>query len=461
MRVLFVGLGAMGAPMSRNLAAAGHDLVLCDLRAEHAEGLAAEYGATSVPLPRVDDAAGVVDAVILMLPDSPAVEAVLTGDGVRAGLFAGLAPGSLVIDMSSATPTSTVGLAERAAERDLTMLDAPVSGGVARAETGDLSIMVGGTTGAVERAGPLLAALGSVTHVGPAGAGHAMKALNNLLSAIGLVAASEVLAIGTRFGLRPQVMLDVLNSSTGGNHATRVKMAQFVLSRSFDTGFSLQLMVKDLRTALDLAQETGTPTPVAAACLQEWTAARRTLPGDADHTHIAAYVEARSGVEFHAPATDPPTDAPSPDPGGQQMTDHETPQDERQEYIDAMARSRGYVLNYHKIMAKHDYETLKAANQLVHAAYLKERTLDRRTKELIFITSLTVIRAPKSHIQSHIRVALELGVSPTEILEAIEIALPEAGVVAFQCGFDAWAEVVGADGIEPRVETFNASASSE
>ncbi|MDG4830378.1 carboxymuconolactone decarboxylase family protein [Solwaraspora sp. WMMD1047] len=144
------------------------------------------------------------------------------------------------------------------------------------------------------------------------------------------------------------------------------------------------------------------------------------------------------------------------------MTVQDTsPPDERQEYIDAMARSRGYVLNYHKIMAKHDYETLKAANEMVHAAYLKERTLDRRTKELIFITSLTVIRAPKSHIQSHIRVALELGLSPTEILEAIEIALPEAGVVAFQCGFDAWAEVVGADGIEPTVEAFNASASSE
>jgi 4-carboxymuconolactone decarboxylase len=138
------------------------------------------------------------------------------------------------------------------------------------------------------------------------------------------------------------------------------------------------------------------------------------------------------------------------------MTSH----DEAQEYIDAMARSRGYVLSYHKIMAKHDFETLKAANQMVHAAYLKERTLDRRTKELIFITSLTVMRATKSHIQSHIRVALDLGVTPTEILEAIEIALPEAGVVAFQGGFDAWAEEVGADGIEPRVEVFDGSATS-
>ena len=126
-----------------------------------------------------------------------------------------------------------------------------------------------------------------------------------------------------------------------------------------------------------------------------------------------------------------------------------------QSYIDDMARKRGYVLDYHKVMAKQDFPVLQAANALVSAAYLDQRTLDRRTKELIFIVSLTVMRAAKSHIQSHIRVALDLGVSPTEILEAIEIALPEAGVVAFQVGFDAWVEVVGADGLEPSVEVHD------
>ena len=135
-----------------------------------------------------------------------------------------------------------------------------------------------------------------------------------------------------------------------------------------------------------------------------------------------------------------------------------TDQDERQQYVDDMARSRGYVLDYHKVMAKHDYDVLRATNGLVHAAYLAERTLDRRTKELIFIVSLTVMRASKSHIMSHIRVALDLGVSPTEILEAIEIALPEAGVVAFQSGFEAWKEAVGADGIEPRVDVVGGGA---
>ena len=131
-----------------------------------------------------------------------------------------------------------------------------------------------------------------------------------------------------------------------------------------------------------------------------------------------------------------------------------------QQYIDDMAATRGYVLDYHKVMAKQDFPVLQAANHLVSAAYLDQRTLDRRTKELIFIVSLTVMRASKGHIQSHIRVALDLGVSPQEILEAIEIALPEAGIVAFQTGFDAWREVVDADGIEPSIAVHEGGSGS-
>ncbi|WP_066041253.1 carboxymuconolactone decarboxylase family protein [Herbiconiux solani] len=131
-----------------------------------------------------------------------------------------------------------------------------------------------------------------------------------------------------------------------------------------------------------------------------------------------------------------------------------------QDYIDDMARARGYVLDYHKVMAAHDFEVLQAANELVTAAYLKPRLLDRTVKELIFITSLTVLKAPKGQIESHIRVALDLGLSAQEILEAIEIALPEAGVVAFQIGFDAWKSVVGATGLEPTVDVHDGGAVS-
>jgi len=122
------------------------------------------------------------------------------------------------------------------------------------------------------------------------------------------------------------------------------------------------------------------------------------------------------------------------------------------DYVNAMARKRGYVLPYHKLLANADFPVLKAANAMVAAAYTDQRRLSRETKELIFITSLTVLKASPGHIASHIRVALDLGVSPQEILEAIEIALPEAGVVAFQHGFEVWCDVVGAEGIEPTVE---------
>ena len=132
-----------------------------------------------------------------------------------------------------------------------------------------------------------------------------------------------------------------------------------------------------------------------------------------------------------------------------------------QEYIDDMVTKRGYVLDYHKVMAKQDFEVLQAANHLVSAAYLDQRTLDRKTKELIFIVSLTVMRASQGHIQSHIRVALDLGVSAQEILEAIEISLPEAGIVAFQTGFEAWRAVVGAEGLEPSVSVHEGGAGSD
>lgn len=304
--ILFLGLGAMGAPMATLLARAGHALALYDLDPARAASLGKSLGATAVTVDRLSKAAAGAATVVLMLPDSPVVESVLTGPD---GLLQALAPGSTVVDMGSSRPASTVALAARAGSHGVTLVDAPVSGGVARARTGELAIMVGGEAADVERVESLLAVLGTPVHVGPVGAGHAMKALNNLLSAVGLAAASEVLSIGTNFGLDPAVMLDVLNGSTGRNHATEVKMSRFVLSRAFDSGFGMRLMVKDLRTALDLAHDTGTPSPLSAGCLEQWIAAARELEPGADHTEIAAYVEARAGVRLGetSPTTESPT----------------------------------------------------------------------------------------------------------------------------------------------------------
>jgi 3-hydroxyisobutyrate dehydrogenase len=297
-KVLFIGLGTMGAPMVRNLAKLDLTLYLNDIDHEVTGALAEETGATSVD--DIASVAGGVEAVILMLPNSAIISSVLDADAGGPGLLGLLSPGTLIIDMSSSQPESTVDLARRARQAGLRFVDAPVSGGRARAVTGHLAIMVGGDDDAVEAARPLLSTMGSsIAHTGAAGTAHEMKALNNLLSAVGLAAASEVLAVGKKFGLDPSVMVDILNQSSGRNNATEVKVAQFILSREFNSGFSLNLMVKDLGIALGLAQDSGVSVPISAAALQTWIGAKAMLADHpADHTEVARFVERSAGIEI-------------------------------------------------------------------------------------------------------------------------------------------------------------------
>jgi 3-hydroxyisobutyrate dehydrogenase len=285
----FIGVGKMGRPMARRLVAAGYKLLLADAAAAHVDALAAETGAA-----RADSLAqlgGACDVVITMLPDGAIVRAVLCG-GAGDSVLAGLRAGALVLDMSSSSPIGTRQLEPVLATRGVGLLDAPVSGGVKRAVDGTLAIMVGGDAGLLERARPVLAAMGrDIFHAGPLGAGHAMKALNNYVSAAGLVAAAEAVRMGTRFGLDPARMVDILNASTGRNNSTENKFKQFVLPRSFSSGFSLALMAKDLRTALEVAEATDTGAPLAARCVALWNDAAARLEPDADHTAIMRYLE--------------------------------------------------------------------------------------------------------------------------------------------------------------------------
>jgi 3-hydroxyisobutyrate dehydrogenase len=293
MRVGLVGLGNMGRPMAERLRAAGLGLTVYDLHGGVARETADATGATAADSLAALAAAG--DVVVTMLPDGAAVERAVCGPGDR--LLDGLAAGAVVVDMGSSSPTGTRALGAGLAERGIGMLDAPVSGGVRRAADGTLTVMVGGDAALVERCRPLFDAVGErVFPCGPLGAGHAMKALNNLVSATGLLIAGEALLVGRRFGLDPARMLDVLNASTGRNHATEHKVAQFVLSRRFDAGFSLALMVKDLGTALDLAADTGTPAELAAACRQLWARAGEVLGPGADHTAIVRWLEHVAGT---------------------------------------------------------------------------------------------------------------------------------------------------------------------
>ena len=284
---LFVGLGRMGHPMVRRYAAT-HSTVLFDIDEDISAGLAAELGA--VALPELTGLPDDIATVILMLPDSRIVESVLLGED---DLLAHLSPGTLVIDMGSSEPASTRRLSDLASQKGLQYVDAPVSGGVAKATTGELSIMVGGEPAAVQSAMTHLEPMGAnIVHVGPSGAGHAAKALNNLLSATNLAAAAEVLCVAQRSGIRPEVMVEVLNSSTGRSQATEVKYPQHILTGSFASGFEMDLMLKDLDIATGLSAEDEVSTPITSQTVETLVEARRWLDASGlDHTEIARYYE--------------------------------------------------------------------------------------------------------------------------------------------------------------------------
>jgi 3-hydroxyisobutyrate dehydrogenase len=288
-RIGFVGLGNMGAPMAENLLKAGFELAVADAD----PGRLADFANRAALPASLADFGRASDLVVTMLPDGKIVRKVLCGSpGSNDGILAGLAAGSLVIDMSSSAPVGTCELGAALAARGVALVDAPVSGGVKRAADGTLAIMVGGEAADIERCRPLLAAMGrDIFPTGKLGSGHAMKALNNYVSAAGLAAAAEAVLVGQRFGLDPAVMTDILNASTGRNNATENKLKQFILSRRYGAGFSLGLMAKDLRTALETAEATATPAPLAAACIALWNAAEARLGGAADHTEIARYLE--------------------------------------------------------------------------------------------------------------------------------------------------------------------------
>ena len=287
----FIGLGQMGVPMVRNLLRAGISVLGFDLNPQALAALAdvPGFSAASSAAQLAQDC----PALVLMLPDSRIVDA-LWGDSAAApaaGLAALLKPGQLLIDMGSSDPVCSRDNAARLAALGIRFVDAPVSGGVRRAVDASLAIMIGGEPAAVEQARPVLQALGkTLVHVGSAGAGHAVKALNNYVSASGLLAVCEALVAAEKFGIDPKLVNQVFNASTGKNNTTEHKVESFMLSEAFNSGFSLALMRKDLQTAQGFISRMGTPGGFAANCLQTWTAAEAGLARGADHTAMFKFV---------------------------------------------------------------------------------------------------------------------------------------------------------------------------
>lgn len=278
-RVAVIGVGRMGRPMARHIAAGGFELGVFDADSAVAAQLAADLGAAHLTGP-ADFAT--TDVVITMLPTSAIVAAVLVDGGIAAAMPAG----ARIVDMSSSNPNETIRTAGLVGEAGAILIDAPVSGGVAGAEAGTLTIMLGGDDDAVGPVLPVLDTLSqAVFRTGPVGSAHAMKALNNVVAGATTLACFEALAAGRAYGLDAATMVEVWNRSTARSFVTEKVMAENVVPGTFDSGFALPLYAKDVGVAAALAAAAKVEAPIVQTVAAAFADARDRL-GDVDHTRI-------------------------------------------------------------------------------------------------------------------------------------------------------------------------------
>jgi 3-hydroxyisobutyrate dehydrogenase len=280
MRVGFIGLGNMGWPMAANVLKGGHELIVYDTSPGLGARFAADHGCDEAQ--QLRDIAQ-AQIIITMLPDGHVVREVYLAP--QTGLSAHLKSGTIAVDMSSSDPSGTRALGVALAALGVTLLDAPVSGAVPRAQAATLTIMIGGEAAAIERARPVLACIGNrLFETGPLGCGHALKALNNFVAAAGYTAAAEALLIGRRFGLDQATMLEIMNVSTARNFNTEMVMPEHVVGGKFATGFSLGLLAKDVSIAANLAREVHMDAPLTRLINERWVLARDRLGAARDNS---------------------------------------------------------------------------------------------------------------------------------------------------------------------------------
>jgi 2-hydroxy-3-oxopropionate reductase len=284
-KIGFIGLGIMGKPMAHNLMEAGYELTVYNRSRGKVDELA-EEGAEAAGSPR--EVAEQSDVVITMLPDSPEVREIVAGED---GVFEGIKEGSLLIDMSTISPVVTEELAADAGKKGVGMLDAPVSGGETGAIDGALSIMVGGSEEDFERARPIFDVLGqTVVRVGEAGAGQVVKACNQIVVALVIEAVSEALVLGSKAGVDPEKIIEVLSGGLAGSKVMEAKKS-FFLEHDFEPGFRVELHHKDLGIALAAGREYGVALPVTALVSQMLEALKAKGSGDRDHSAILTLIE--------------------------------------------------------------------------------------------------------------------------------------------------------------------------
>jgi 3-hydroxyisobutyrate dehydrogenase-like beta-hydroxyacid dehydrogenase len=293
LKVGMIGLGAMGGAMVRRLLEQGVEVHVVDIDAGRVAAVA-KLGAQPHDSPA--QVAGSVEVTLISLPTSAIVEGVVLGDD---GVLAAHRSGSVLVDMSSSDPDSTVALAAQCAEAGVAFLDAPVSRGARAAREGTLSILVGGPADELERVRPVLDLLGTdVVHVGRVGSGHAAKALNNHLSATALLAAIEGMLLAVRAGVDPELAVQAINQGSGSSQMTQVRFPRYYLPRRFDSDFALGLMHKDCRIAAEMSERSGRPMLLGSLTSQLYGVAMNKGMATADNTRILELMEGLSGLRL-------------------------------------------------------------------------------------------------------------------------------------------------------------------
>ena len=290
MKVAFIGMGTMGAPMALNILKAGHEVTVHN-RTREREVPVADAGASRAASPK--EAAAEAEIIITCVSDTPDVEATILGEN---GVYHGAGSGSIVIDMSTISPTATRRIAERLAGKGVRMLDAPVSGGSEGAQKGTLSIMVGGEKSDLQKAEPVLQAMGTVTHLGPVGAGQMTKAINQIVVAGTYWSVAEGIALGLKAGLDMEKVVQAVGGGAATSWAMLNRSGNMIENR-YPLGFKVQLHRKDLNIALDVARELGVTLPVAAYVEQVETGLIARGHGDEDISVIARSVREASGID--------------------------------------------------------------------------------------------------------------------------------------------------------------------
>ncbi len=294
MRVAFLGLGAIGAPMAKHLAREPFALTVWNRTTTKADEFAAAHRVTAASSPA--EAAQGADVVVTCLPSSREVADLIEGE---TGLLARMRPGSLFIDCTSGDPATSRAIAARLLQMGIDFIDAPVSGGVKGAEAGTLTIMCGGDASLVERARPVLEAFGQrIVHCGPTGAGHAVKAMNQALLAVHIWSAGEALSVLAKLGVDAATALDVINGSSGRSNSSENLFPERVIGRAFPRTFKLALLDKDVAIAADIARDQGIEAPFTNLASRLFSEAHSELGDEADHVEAVKVIEGRAGVRI-------------------------------------------------------------------------------------------------------------------------------------------------------------------